>query len=146
MLSAALRVLMPVAFMLTIAFALGLNFPGVDGMLLILVLVPAFAVLAACWGASIALRFRTQAAGPLIQSVMFMFILFTSSYAPLELLAPWLEAIARVNPVTQVIEGLREAFVGEVTWSSTWPAVAAVAGMGLAFGVLAMRGLRRTGQ
>ena len=145
-LSAALRVLMPVAFMLTIAFALGLNFPGADGMLLILVLVPAFAVLAACWGASIALRFRTQAAGPLIQSVMFMFILFTSSYAPRELLAPWLEAVANVNPVTHVIEGLRAGFVGGVTWADTWPALLAVAGMGLAFGALALRGLRRTGQ
>jgi ABC-type multidrug transport system permease subunit len=145
-LSAALRVLMPVVFLLTIAFALGLNFPGVDGMLLVAVIVPAFAVVAACWGASIALRFRTQAAGPLIQSVMFIFILFTSSYAPRELLAPWLEAVARVNPVTHVVEGLRSGFIGGVTWHDTWPALLAVAGMGVVFGALAMRGLRRTGQ
>ena len=145
-LSAALRVLMPVAFMLAIAFALGLNFPGADGMALMLVLVPAFAVVAACWGASIALRFRTQAAGPLIQSVMFMFILFTASYAPLELLAPWLEAIARVNPVNQVIEGLRAGFIADASWHEAWPALLAVAGLGLLFGALALRGLRRTGR
>ena len=144
-LSAALRVLMPVALMLAVGFSLGLNWPGADGMLLVLTIVPAFAVVAACWGCAIALRFRTQAAGPLIQSVMFMFILFTSSYAPLELLAPWLEAIARVNPVTQVIEGLRAGFIGEVTWSDIWPALLAVAGMGAFFGVLALRGVRRTG-
>jgi ABC transporter DrrB family efflux protein len=145
-LSAALRVLMPVALMLTVGFALGLDWPGVAGMLLVLTIVPAFAVVAACWGSAIALRFRTQAVGPLIQSVMFMFILFTSSYAPLELLAPWLESIARVNPVTQVVEGLRAGFVGGATWGDTWPAVLAVAGLGLVFGALALRGLRRTGR
>jgi len=143
-LSAALRVLMPVAFLLSAGFAFGLNFPGFDGMALILVLVPAYAVIAACWGASIALRFRTQAAGPLIQSVMFMFILFTSSYAPLDLLAPWLEAVARINPVTQVIEAMRAGFVADVTWHETWPALVTVLVMGLFFGALAMRGLRRT--
>jgi ABC-type multidrug transport system permease subunit len=145
-LSAALRVLMPVAFLLTMGFVFGLNFPGFDGMLLIVVLVPAYAVVAACWGASIALRFRTQAAGPLIQSVMFMFILFTASYAPLDLLAPWLEAIARVNPVNQVIEGLRAGFVADVSWHDTWPALLTVAGMALFFGALALRGVQRTGR
>ena len=145
-LSAALRVLLPVTCLLAIAFAFGLNFPGIDGFLLVAVVVPAFAVVAACWGAAIALRFRTQAAGPLIQSVMFVFILFTSSYAPRELLAPWLEAVADVNPVTHVVEGLRSAFIGGVTWGDAWPALLSVAGMGLVFGVLALRGLRRTGQ
>jgi ABC-2 type transport system permease protein len=145
-LSAALRVVMPVAMLLLIAFALGLNFPGGDGMLLIAVLVPAFAIVAACWGSAIALRFRTQAAGPLIQSVMFMFILFTSSYAPRHLLAPWLETVATYNPVDRIISGLRAGFVADVTWASTWPALLAVAGMGAFFGALALRGLSRTGQ
>jgi ABC-type multidrug transport system permease subunit len=145
-LSAALRVLMPVAFLLAVAFSLGLNWPGADGMLLVVVLVPAFAVVAACWGAAIALRFRTQAAGPLIQSVMFMFILFTAAYAPLDLLAPWLKAVAQVNPVNHVIGGLRAGFVGGASWHETWPALLAVGGMGLAFGALALRGLRRTGR
>jgi ABC-2 type transport system permease protein len=144
-LSAALRVLMPVSVLLAVAFLLGLNFPGVDGMLLVAVFVPAFAIVTACWGASIALRFRTQAAGPLIQSVVFVFILFTSSYAPLHLLAGWLRAIATVNPVNQVVEALRAGFVGGVTWHETWPGLLALLGLGVLFGALALRGLRRTG-
>jgi ABC-2 type transport system permease protein len=145
-LSAALRVLLPVATLLTVAFAVGANWPGLDGMLLIAVLVPGFAVVAACWGAAIALRFRTQAAGPLIQSVMFTFILFTSSYAPKELLAPWLEAVATVNPVTPVVEALRAAFVGGLGWSDVAASGLRVLGMGACFGALALIGLRRTGQ
>ena len=144
-LSAALRVLMPVFFLLAIGFSVGLDFPGLDGMLVLFVLVPSFAVVAACWGSAIALRFRTQAAGPLIQSVMFIFVLFTASYAPKELLAPWLEAIATVNPVNLVIEGLRAGFIGDVGWADFWPAALAVLGMGVFFGALALRGLRTTG-
>jgi ABC-type multidrug transport system permease subunit len=144
-LSAALRVVMPVTLLLIVTFSLGLNFPGAGGMLQIAVLIPAFALVSACWGASIALHFRTQAAGPLIQSVMFIFILFTSSYAPKELLAPWLEAIASVNPVTHIIEALRAGFLGTLGWDDVWPAFLAVGGMGLLFGALALRGLARTG-
>jgi ABC-type multidrug transport system permease subunit len=77
---------------------------------------------------------------------MFMFVLFTSSYAPKHLLAPWLETVATYNPVDRIVNGLRAGFVAEVTWSSTWPALLAVAGMGVCFGGLALRGLGRTGQ
>jgi ABC-2 type transport system permease protein len=77
---------------------------------------------------------------------MFMFILFTASYAPIALLAPWLQSIARVNPVNHVVEGLRAGFVHGASWHEAWPALLAVAGMGLAFGALALRGLRRTGR
>ena len=143
-LSAALRTALPVAMLLAVAFSLGANNPGVDGGLLLLVAVPGFAIVAACWGAAIALRFRTQAAGPLIQSVMFIFILFTSSYAPRELLAPWLEAIATVNPVTQVIEGLRDGFLGRLEWEQAAQALMAVGGMIVFFGAFALRGLART--
>jgi ABC-2 type transport system permease protein len=132
--------------LLAVAFAVGANWPGIDGMLLIAVLVPGFAIVAACWGAAIALRFRTQAAGPLIQSVIFTLILFTSSYAPKELLAPWLEAVATVNPVTPVVEALRSAFVGGLGWADVVSGGVRVLGMGAVFGALALFGLRRTGQ
>jgi ABC-2 type transport system permease protein len=77
---------------------------------------------------------------------MFMFILFTPSYAPYELLAPWLEAVARVNPVSQVIEAMRAGFIAEPSWHETWPALLAVLGMAVFFGALSLRSLRRTGQ
>ena len=39
-------------------------------------------------------------------------ILFTPAYAPLALLQPWLEKVANVNPLTQVLEAARQGFVG----------------------------------
>jgi ABC-2 type transport system permease protein len=45
--------------------------------------------------------------------------------------------------VTHVVEGVRQGFVADVTWADTWPALAAIAGLGAAFAGAALRGLRR---
>ena len=76
---------------------------------------------------------------------MFMAVLFTTSFAPQDLLTGWLEEVARYNPVTQIVEGVRQGFVGEVTWADTWPALAVFAGLLVLTLALALRGLRRMG-
>jgi ABC-type multidrug transport system permease subunit len=143
--SASLRALLPATFLVGVGLAIGARWPGVDGLLVAVPLVCATAAAAACWGVIVALRFRTQQAAPLMQVVTFASILFTTAYAPKELLKPWLADIATVNPVTYVLEGIRQGFVGEVTWADTWPAYAAVAGLLLVLGGLAVRGMRRIG-
>jgi ABC-2 type transport system permease protein len=102
------------------------------------------AIVAACWGATLALRFKTQAAAPLMQAVMLALILCTTAYAPQELLTGWLYTVAEINPITQVVEAARQGFVGEVTWAGTWPALVALAGFTLVLGFSALRGMRRT--
>jgi ABC-2 type transport system permease protein len=109
------------------------------------VLVMGLAAAAACYAIVLALRFRTQAAAPLMQVGSFVAVLFTTAYAPRELLSGWLRTIADVNPVTHVLEGVRQGFVGDVTWATTWPALLAVAGLVTAFGALAVRGMVRQG-
>ena len=42
---------------------------------------------------------------------MFVLVLMTTSYAPKALLAPWLQTVAEINPVTQVLETARQGFV-----------------------------------
>lgn len=71
-------------------------------------------------------------------------ILTTTAYAPLALLQGWLYHIARVNPVTDVLEAARQGFVGSVTWGETWPGLLALAGMFAVLGTLALREMRRT--
>ena len=56
----------------------------------------------------------------------------------------WLQKVARVNPVTQVVEAARQGFVGEVSWAETWPGLLALAGMLAILGALALREMRRT--
>jgi ABC-type polysaccharide/polyol phosphate export permease len=78
-----------------------------------------------------------------MQSGMFVAILCTTAYAPLALLQGWLQDVARLNPVTQVIEGVRQGFVGGVSWGDTWPALLVLAGLLALLGALALRELRR---
>src|SRR3954452_10438127 len=104
------------------------------------------AAVGACWGCSVALRFRTQQAAPLMPGGSCVAVLFTSSYAPKALLACWLAAVATVNPVNYVLQGVRQGFVDHVTWGDTWPALLAVVGLLAALGTLALRGLARTNE
>lgn len=141
--SAALRCLLPVTFLFVVATAIGVRFPGIAGLFVALLLVMGMAAAFACFSVTLALRFRTQQAAPLMQMGSFVGVLFTPAYAPKALLAGWLSVVATINPVTQVLGGVRQGFVGGVSWGDTWPAVLAVCGLILGFGALAARGLRR---
>lgn len=143
-LAASARALIPATFVLAIALALGAGFPGIDGLAVCYLMVAAMAAVAACWGSMLALHFKSQSAAPLMQAGMMALILTTTAYAPLALLQGWLQDIARVNPVTQVVEAARQGFVGEVTWAETWPGILALAGLLLVLGALALREMRRT--
>jgi ABC-type polysaccharide/polyol phosphate export permease len=143
--SASLRSLIPATVLLTVGFSLGVEWPGVGGLLLALILVMATGTVAACWGVMLALRYRSQSAAPLMQAGMFVLVLTTTAYAPLDNLENWLADIARINPLTQVVEAVRQGFLldGSVTWAETWPGLLAIAGLMAALGALALRGMRR---
>jgi ABC-2 type transport system permease protein len=144
-LSASLRSLIPATVLLTVGFAIGVEWPGLGGLTLAIFCVMATATIAACWGAMLALHYRTQSAAPLMQAGMFILVLTTTAYAPLELLQGWLQEIARINPLTHVVEAARQGFLGDpITWAVTWPAIVALVGMLAVLGGLALRGMQRT--
>jgi ABC-type polysaccharide/polyol phosphate export permease len=118
----------------------------VQGLALAVLLGMAFAAIMACWGVSLALIFKTQSAAPLMQAGTFILVLFTAAYAPLPLLAGWLHDVALVNPVNHVLTAVRQGFIGDVTWSDTWPALITLGGLGGLFGALAVRQLLRVGR
>jgi ABC-2 type transport system permease protein len=143
-LSASFRALIPATFLLIVAFAIGVEWPGFGGLLLALLIVMGMGIVAATWGTSLALRFKTQSAAPLMQAGMFLAVLLTTAYAPLDLLQGWLQEVARLNPVTQVVEAARQGFIGEeVTWAGTWPGLLALVGLAAIFSWLALRNMRR---
>jgi ABC-2 type transport system permease protein len=143
--SAALRALLPATFLFTVAMILGVHFPGVPAVLLSILLVMGLATAIAFYSVIVALRFRTQQAAPLMQMGGFIAVLFTTAYAPMELLAGWLKVIATVKPVTLILEGVRQGFVGSVTWHDTWPALLAVGGLLAVLGGWATHRLNRVG-
>jgi ABC-type multidrug transport system permease subunit len=141
--SASIRALIPGAVVLTVALILGAHWPGVDGLLIAALCVMAMAAVASCWACFLALRYRSQSAAPLMQVGMLTLILTTTAYAPLALLQGWLQDIARINPATDVVDAVRQGFVGGVTWADTWPGLLALAGMIALFAALALRGMNR---
>jgi ABC-type multidrug transport system permease subunit len=143
-LSAALRSLIPATFLLAVGFAIGVNWPGLDGLLIALLVVMGFGTVAACWGTMLALRYRSQSAAPLMQAGMLLLVLTTTAYAPLSFLTGWLYTVAKYNPVTQILEAARQGFIGSVTWSDTWPGLLCLAGLLALLSALALRGMRRT--
>ena len=143
MITAGLRALIPATVLLTIAFIIGAHFPGPLGLALALIAMMGVAAIAANWGTSLALKYRSQAAAPLMQIGMLLAIFLTTAYAPLDLLQGWLQTVARYNPITQVLEMARQGFVGGVTWDDTWPGLLVLAGLATLLAAIALRGMRR---
>ncbi|HET6831397.1 MAG TPA: ABC transporter permease [Solirubrobacterales bacterium] len=143
-LSAAIRAVIPATFVFVIALVIGAHFPGPGGLIVTYACVMGTATIAACWSAMIALKFKTQSAAPLMQTVMLAAVLCTTAYAPQELLTGWLATAAEYNPFTEVVDAARQGFVGGVTWEGTWPALLVIAALTALLGALALRGMRRT--
>jgi ABC-type multidrug transport system permease subunit len=144
--SASLRALVPATVLLTVGFALGVHWPGIGGLAVAVLLMMGVGTLAALWGVTLALKFKSQSGAPLMQAGMFVLVLFTTAYAPAALLQPWLADVADINPMTHVVEGARQGFVGSVTWGDTWPAFVALAAMIVVMAAFALRGMARTNE
>jgi ABC-2 type transport system permease protein len=142
--SASFRALLPATLLLVVAFSLGAHWPGIEGLAVAFVIVMGMAIVAAAWGTTLALRFKSQSASPLMQAGMLTLILTTTAYAPLAVLTGWLQEVARYNPATQIVDAARQGFVGPVTWGETWPGLLALVGFVAVLTALALRGMHRT--
>lgn len=131
------------AFLLTVvALAAGMEVGGngvdIFALYALAVLVNACGVL---WAAGIAMRLRTLQAAPLMQLPVFLTLFFAPVFVPLDLLADWLEAIARLNPMTLLLEAGRSLIAGDPDGIGV--AFLAVFALVAGFSVWALRGLRR---
>ena len=143
--SACLRSLLPAAFLLAVALALGVDWPGIVELALAGVLVMGLAAAAACY-ATVARAALPHPAGGAAHAGRR--VRRDPLHDRLRAARPAVglaAAIADVNPVTHVLEGVRQGFVGDSRGPTTWPALLAVAGLLSVFGGLAVRGMRRQG-
>ncbi len=148
-LGAVTRSLLPATVVLVVGLLLGAELPGgVLGVVALYVASIGFCAAAALWGIFMALTFRTQQAGPLMQQGVFLAVFLSTAYTPEVLLRGWLEDVAHLNPVTHVLELARQATVSgiEPSWANTWPGLVALAGLIAGLAALALLGLRRMGR
>jgi len=145
-LGAVSRAMVPVTVVLIVGLAIGAELTGgVLGVVSLYVASAGFCAVAALFGVFVAVTLRTQQAGPLMQQGVFLGVFLSTAYTPEVLLRGWLADVAHLNPATQILEFGRQATVEgiEPSFASTWPGLAALAGLGLALGSLAMFGLHR---
>ncbi|MEP6953027.1 MAG: ABC transporter permease [Solirubrobacteraceae bacterium] len=148
-LGAITRAMVPATVVLLVGLALGAELTGgLVGLIALYVASAGFCAVAALWGVFMAVTFRTQQAGPLMQQGVFLAVFLSTAYTPQPLLHGWLGGAARLNPVTHVLELGRQATVSgiEPSLAHTLPGLAALAGMGAVLGALALFGLRRMGR
>lgn len=142
-LAAVLRAIIPVSLVIAAGLLSGADLRGGPlGIAALVLAAEGAAVAAAGWGLGLALRAKTVRIAPLMQIGIFLAVFLSTAQVPLDVMTGWLHAVAAVNPTTNVLGLGRQGFIGSVTWSSTWPGLLAIVGMGAFFGVFAVRGLR----
>src|SRR5215210_4993869 len=87
----------------------GFDFFGLIGLAILV------NVAATLFGAGVAMLMRTQQAGPVIRTPIFMVLFLAPVFVPQQLLTGWISAIATVNPMTFVLEAGRGFLSGEPT-------------------------------
>jgi ABC transporter DrrB family efflux protein len=92
-----------------------------------------------------------EAAQPAAFVWLFPLSFASSAFVPIETFDPWLEAFARVNPITHFVDALRSLTLDVPTGTSViptgepiWLALAWIAGILLVFAPLAVRQYKRT--
>lgn len=98
-------------------------------------------VAATLFGAGVAMLLRTQQAGPVIRTPIFLVLFLAPVFVPLNLLSGWLETIARLNPFTTILDAARGFLAGTPT--SVLPAYAIGVALVAIFALWAVYALRR---
>jgi ABC-2 type transport system permease protein len=143
-LSGLARCTVTLAVVLTFGLALGAELPGGPlGLLYLWLASMGVATVATGWALGLVFRVPDPRAGPILQIGIFFTTFLSTGNVPLPLQTGWVEQIARVNPLTNILAMARQGFLGDVSWSSTWPGLVAIAGSLAVLWTFAARGLRR---
>ena len=100
-----------------------------------------FNIVGLLWACGVAMRFRSIQAGPLMQTPVFLLLFLSPVYVPLSLLNGWIHGVARLNPITFLLEAGRGFIDGRPTEVATAFAVAAA--LLVVFALWARTGLAR---
>ena len=153
--SDSVRNLFVVLLMTAVGYAIGFRFSGgflaaVGAILLAMAFGHAFSWLSALLGLSIRDVESTQAAS---FASIFPFVFASSAFVPIASMPGWLQALAKVNPITLGVNGVRSltfdpqtvhAVVGGTRWTHVVQALLAIAVMVVIFVPLSIRAYRKT--
>jgi ABC-2 type transport system permease protein len=130
---------MTIVFLIALLIGMEVHGDGLDlfGLVLLAIVVN---IVGTLWAAGVALRLRSQQAGPVMQLPIFLLIFLAPVFVPLDLLRGWVHAVASVNPFTALLDASRSLLAGSTEGVATAFAIALP--LAALFAVWALRGLR----
>jgi ABC-2 type transport system permease protein len=118
----------PLLIVLAASFVIGADMPGgVLGFVMVFIGATGGALVLGAFGMFVVLRTGNFKAMNLVQMAAFMLMFPSIGQVPMALLDGWMHAVARVNPVTNLLRLTRQGFLGDVTWAQTWPGLLVIA-------------------
>jgi ABC-2 type transport system permease protein len=128
------------ALVLLVGIALGASVrSGVLGAIVIVLLSAMFGVAYAGFGILIALRTRNVQATQSSFLLFFPLLFLTPNFVPFGLLSPLMEALARINPISYVIVGLRGLIIDGWNAGQLAVCVGVIFGLGVILTGLSLR-------
>lgn len=135
------RALVVGSLLVVVALLTGMHVPGsaldLVGLAVLAVMV---SLTAGLFAAGVAMRARTIQAGPAMQMPVFILLFLAPVYVPLDLLAGWVHAVAKVNPFTLLVSTGRDFLAG--TDAQALAAYGVAVALLVVFTAWAVRGLR----
>lgn len=141
----AVRLFITLIVILLVGYAVGFRFqngllPAV-GMVL---LAEAFGLTVCCVSGYVGLAIKDEES---VQSFgliwLFPLTFLSSAFVPIATMPGWLQAFARNQPATTVIDTMRSLALGGPVAAGVWQSIAWLAAISLIFGTLAVRAYRR---
>jgi ABC-2 type transport system permease protein len=130
------------AFVLLFGIILGAHVEaGILGAVVIVVLSACFGVAYAGFGILVALRTRNVQATNTSFLLFFPLLFLTPNFVPFDRLSPVMETLARINPVSYVIVGLRSLVIDGWDAGKIAAAIAVIIGMGVILTAFSLRAI-----
>ncbi|MBJ7518627.1 MAG: ABC transporter permease [Solirubrobacteraceae bacterium] len=141
------RAAITTSLLTVVALATGMRPQSSPAEIAALIVLVAFVCSAAMlFACGVAMRLKTVQAGPAMQMPVFLVLFLAPVFVPLDLVAGWVHGVATVNPVTALMNGVRDLLAG-TGFDAVLVFGTAIALAG-GFALWALRGLRsaeRTG-
>jgi len=121
---------------------------GVPGALLMIFFVVLSGVAFGGIGASVALRTGSASVVQGLFPIVFVILFLSSAFFPVTLMLEPAASVAEYNPLSFIVEGIRDPVISSVTWSVFGKAMGALAllgAIGIGLSALALRRRLRTG-
>jgi ABC transporter DrrB family efflux protein len=144
-----LRMFITILILVGVGYLVGFRFEnGVGPAIAMVVLATVFGLAICCIAAYTGLAIGDEESVQAFGLVWLFPLTFVSSaFVPISTMPGWLQAFAKHQPVTQVIDAMRALALGgqyeSALWSSLWQSFAWLAGIFIVFLPLAVRAYRR---